>query len=201
MLERFPLFPLALVLLPHEVVPLHIFEERYKLMIGECIEGQREFGIVWLSDSGLRETGCSARVTEVVDRLDDGRMNILVTGARPFRLMRRIDDMPYPAGDVELLEEDDATAADVADEAHARYADLVERVTDDRPKDADLARLDAYAMASTVELDHGIKQDLLELRSEEARLERVATLFRTALERIDETERVGEVARSNGKLR
>ena len=109
--------------------------------------------------------------------------------------------MPYPAGDVELLEEDDATAADVADEAHARYADLVERVTDDRPKDADLARLDAYAMASTVELDHGIKQDLLELRSEEARLERVATLFRTALERIDETERVGEVARSNGKLR
>ena len=199
--ERFPLFPLALVLLPHEVVPLHIFEERYKLMIGECIEDEHEFGIVWLSDSGLKDVGCSARVTEVVDRLDDGRMNVLVTGARPFRLMRRIDDMPYPAGDIELLDEDRASAADVAEEAHARYADLVERVTDDRPDDADLADLDAYAMAATVELEHAIKQDLLELRSERARLERVATVFRAALQRIDETERVDEVARSNGKLR
>jgi Lon protease-like protein len=199
--ERFPLFPLALVLLPHEVVPLHIFEQRYKLMIGECIEDEHEFGIVWLSDSGLKDVGCSAVVTEVVDRLDDGRMNILVTGARPFRLMRRIDDMPYPAGDIELLDEDGASAPDVAEEAHARYADLVERVTDDRPDDDDLAGLDAYAMAATVELEQAIKQDLLELRSERARLERVATVFRAALERIDETERIGEVARSNGKLR
>jgi Lon protease-like protein len=200
-LERFPLFPLALVLLPHEVVPLHIFEERYKLMIGECIEGEREFGIVWLSDSGLREVGCSARVTEVVDRLDDGRLNILATGERAFRLMRRIDDMPYPAGDIELLDERGESTPDVADEARARYADLVERVTDDRPAAADLAELDAYAMASTVEIEYEIKQDLLELRSEEARLERVAALFRAVLERIDESERIGEVARSNGKLR
>ena len=61
-LERFPLFPLGLVLIPRELVPLHIFEERYKLMIGECVEQGTEFGIVWLSDEGLKDVGCSARV-------------------------------------------------------------------------------------------------------------------------------------------
>src|SRR3954463_15142652 len=91
--ERFPLFPLGIVLLPGEVVPLHIFEERYKTMIGECLEADGEFGIVWLSDDGLREIGCTARVTQVLAELEDGRSNILVTGGQPFKLLRRIDDM------------------------------------------------------------------------------------------------------------
>ena len=84
-IERFPLFPLGLVLLPGEVVPLHIFEERYKLMIGECLDEEREFGIVWLSDDGLKEIGCAARIRRVIDRMEDGRMNILVEGSRPRR--------------------------------------------------------------------------------------------------------------------
>ena len=82
-LEQFPLFPLGLVLLPGEVVPLHIFEDRYKLMIGECLEGESEFGIVWLSDDGLKEVGCSARIARVLERFEDGRLNILVEGASP----------------------------------------------------------------------------------------------------------------------
>jgi len=86
--ESFPLFPLELVLLPHEVVPLHIFEERYKLMIGSCLEQDSEFGILWLSDDGLREVGCSARVAQVLERAEDGRMNILAQGGRPFRTPR-----------------------------------------------------------------------------------------------------------------
>src|SRR3954453_9508337 len=100
--ESMPLFPLGIVLLPGEVVPLHIFEDRYKLMIGECLDSDGEFGIVWLSDAGLSDVGCSARVTQVLDRLEDGGLNILVAGGRPFRLLRRIDDLPYPAGDIEL---------------------------------------------------------------------------------------------------
>src|SRR4051812_50097401 len=95
--DRFPLFPLPLVLLPSEVVPLHIFEERYKLMIGECLESDGEFGIVWLSDDGLREVGCTARVSQVLAELEDGRLNILVAGGGAFRLVRRPDDKAYPA--------------------------------------------------------------------------------------------------------
>src|SRR2546423_15088488 len=97
--ERFPLFPLGIVLLPSEVVPLHIFEERYKLMIAECLENDSEFGIVWLSDDGLREVGCTARVSQVMKELEDGRMNILVAGGGPVRPLRRVARLPVPPRD------------------------------------------------------------------------------------------------------
>jgi Lon protease-like protein len=202
LVERLPLFPLGLVLLPGEVVPLHIFEERYKLMIGECLEQETEFGIVWLSDEELKQTGCAARVTQLLERMDDGRMNILIQGTSPFLLERRIDDMPYPAGDVELLdeaEEDDPEEA--GGEARSRYADLVERVTDSRPSETDLAELDAYGMAATIDFDLEAKQGLLELRSERSRLERLAELFESAMERLEQARHVAERARGNGKVR
>jgi Lon protease-like protein len=204
-IPRFPLFPLGLVLLPGEVVPLHIFEERYKLMIGECLDEQREFGIVWVADDGLKETGCSARVTQLLERAEDGRMNILVQGTTPFRLERKIEDLPYPAGDVELLDEevepdrsDDGAAAE---EARDRYAEIVERVTESRPSDADLLELDAYGMAATLDFALEAKQDLLELRSEHQRLEHLATLFETAIEQLDHADVAAERARGNGKVR
>jgi Lon protease-like protein len=200
-LERFPLFPLGLVLIPHELVPLHIFEERYKLMIGECVEEDREFGIVWLSDDGLKEIGCSARISRVLERFDDGRMNVLVEGTSPFRLLRRIEDMPYPAGDVELLEDEDWGDDDAADTARRRYADLVAEVTDERPEPDALARLDAYGMAATLDVALEAKQSLLELRSERGRLERLEGLFAEALGRIRHAERAAERARGNGSVR
>ena len=202
-LERFPLFLLGLVLIPHELVPLHIFEERYKLMIGECIEEEREFGIVWLSDDGLKEIGCSARIARVLESFEDGRMNILVEGAEPFRLMRRIEDLPYPAGDVEPLldddlEEDDSEAARAA---RQRYSDLVAEVTEEAPKEEELEALDAYGMAATLDVALEAKQMLLELRSERARLEQLEGLFAEALDRIRHAERAAERARGNGSLR
>jgi Lon protease-like protein len=200
-LESFPLFPLGLVVIPHELVPLHIFEERYKLMIGECIEEDREFGIVWLADDGLKEIGCSARVSRVLERFEDGRMNVLVEGSSPFRLLRRIEDLPYPAGDVELLEDTAEADADAAEAARRRYADLVAEVTDERPQDDDLAKLDAYGMAATLDVALEAKQMLLELRSERGRLEQLEGLFAEALARIRHAERAAERARGNGSVR
>jgi Lon protease-like protein len=199
--ESFPLFPLGIVLLPSEVVPLHIFEERYKTMIGECLDAGGEFGIVWLSDDRLHEVGCTARITQVLEQFDDGRMNILVTGSRPFRMSRRVEDLPYPAGDVELLELSNEADPELAVEAHESYADLVERVTDERPDDDALEDLDAFAMAATIELEPASKQRLLELSSEGDRLRMVAELFRTTVKRLDESERSAELAKSNGHIR
>src|SRR3712207_484797 len=131
--QELPLFPLGLVALPHEAVPLHIFEPRYRTMIGECIEQETEFGIVWLSDDGLKTTGCACLV-EDVERLPDGRMNVVCRGTRPFRLIERIETRPYPAGQVEWLhdkeEEPDAKTLDAAREA---YGELVEQATDEEP--------------------------------------------------------------------
>ena len=194
--ESFPIFPLPLVLLPTEVAPLHIFEERYKQMINQCIEHGREFGIVWLGDDGLAEIGCTARITELVDRMDDGRMNILIRGEQPFRLLRRVDDLAYPAGDIELLEDDGESNADRTEAVRLSYADVVERATDRRPDGDDLAGMDAYGMAATIELEPGLKQQLLESRSEDERLEMVETLFASAVEKMEQAEQ----ARSNGKV-
>jgi Lon protease-like protein len=202
-IERFPLFPLGLVLIPRELVPLHIFEDRYKTMIGECLEQESEFGIVWLSDDGLKEVGCSARVSKVLEEFDDGRMNVLVEGTTPFRLIKRIDDLPYPAGDIEPLadEQPQPGDADAIDAARARYADLVADVTDERPDDDMLAQLDAYGMAATLDVALDAKQELLELRSERARLEQLETLFADALGRIRHAERAAERAQGNGHLK
>ena len=201
-IDGFPLFPLGIVVLPSEVVPLHIFEERYKIMIGECLEERREFGIVWMADDGLRDVGCTAEITELLDRMEDGQMNVLTQGSTPFRLLRRIDDLAYPAGEIELLadldEDPDATTAEAARD---RYADLVDRVTDSRPPEEDLADMSAYGMAATVDFPPAAKQTLLELRSESARLEAVAELFGATMKRLDFVERAGERARSNGKVR
>jgi len=200
-LESFPLFPLGLVLLPQERIPLHIFEDRYRTMIGECLDAEREFGVIWLSDEGLKEIGCSARIDRVLERFDDGRLNILVEGTKPFRLLRRIEELPYPAGDVELL--DDVADADRAatDAARGRYGDLVERVTDERPDPESLDDLDAYAMAATLDVAPDAKQSLLEERSERDRLERLEALFASALERIQLVEAAAERSRGNGSMR
>ncbi len=202
MIERFPLFPLGLVLLPSEVVPLHIFEDRYKEMIGRCLEDGEEFGVVWLSDGGLREIGCSAIITEVLEEMDDGRLNILVRGSTPFRLLRRIEDLPYPAGDVEPLEEDAEEIDDAeAAEAHERYADLVDRATDSRPEPADLEGMTAFGMAATIDFGLDDKQGLLEIRSERKRLQAVRELFDTAIRKLDYADKAGERAKSNGRIR
>ena len=201
-LESFPLFPLGIVLLPEEVVPLHIFEERYKLMIGQCLEEDSEFGIVWLSDEGLRDIGCTATIAELLETMDDGRMNILVRGSSPFRLLKRVEDLPYPAGDIELLDDDGTEPEPSAlDETRERYAELVERLTDSRPAGEQLEELGAYGIAATIDFALDAKQSLLESRSENERLSLLADLIVAAMKRVDYVERAGERARSNGKIR
>jgi Lon protease-like protein len=198
--ESFPIFPLPLVLLPTEVAPLHIFEERYKRMINRCLDRAAEFGVVWLGDEGLADIGCTARVTELIDRMEDGRMNILVRGGSPFRLLRRVDDLAYPAGDIELLDDDHDAPDTHAEAARSRYAEVVEKATDERPGTEDLAGMDAYGMAATIELEPALKQKLLDSRSEDERLGMVEDLFDKAVERLDRAEHVSELASSNGKV-
>ena len=202
-IERdFPLFPLAMVALPSEVVPLHIFEERYKTMIGDCLDAESEFGIVWLADDGLRPIGCACEITEVLERAEDGRMNILTRGTRPFRVLERQDALPYPAGEVEFLEDrDEPVDADTLRTAHETYASLVEQTTDNRPDEQELGAMTAYDMAATVDFGLEAKQGLLDLRSENARLRLLTRLFRAASKRLELIERAQSRARSNGKVR
>jgi Lon protease-like protein len=200
-LSDFPLFPLPIVLLPSEVVPLHIFEERYQSMVAYCLDERSEFGIVWLADDGLKEIGCTAQIAEVLESAPDGRMNILVRGAHPFRLLERQEDLEYPAGTVEMLEDGpDEVEIQVGDEARERYADLLEEITDERPDPGALSALSSYEMAASVEIDPELKQGLLELRSEEDRLRLLARLFKEGIKRLERARKIAERAQANGRV-
>src|SRR6476646_8418240 len=202
LVREFPLFPLGLVALPSELIPLHIFEQRYKAMMNECLRDEREFGILWLADDGLREIGCACEIAEVIERMDDGRMNLVARGTRPFRVLERQGHLAYPAGVVEFLDDREGEIdADVAAAAHEAYADLVRRATDRDPTAEELAELSAYAMAATVDFGLDAKQGLLDLRSENARLRLVTRLFRAAIKRLDFVDRAQARARSNGRVR
>ena len=201
LVRDFPLFPLGIVALPTELIPLHIFEERYKTMIGRCLEEPSEFGIVWMAEDGLRPIGCACEIAEVLERMDDGRLNLVARGTRPFRIEARQEELPYPAGTVEFLaDRDDPVEEAVAADAHTAYADLVRQATDRTPDMTEIGAMSAYQMAATVEFGLDAKQGLLDLRSEAARLKLVARLFRAAIKRLDFVERAQARARSNGKV-
>ncbi len=198
----FPLFPLQLVVLPSELVPLHIFEERYKTMVDECLAADSEFGIIWLADDGLHDVGCACRIERVLERFDDGRINLLARGTRPLRVIERQRDLAYPAGVVEFLTDGpEQPNEEYVDAAQAAYAELVRKATDNKPGADELRLMSAYAMAATVDFGLEAKQGLLGLRSENARLQLVTRLFRAALKRLDFVDLAQARAKSNGKVR
>ncbi len=199
----FPLFPLQLVALPTELVPLHIFEDRFKALVARCeAEPTTEFGIVRVDEDGLRTIGCAMEIAEVLARFDDGRVNLVARGTRVFRLDAEQDDLPYPAGAVEFLDDElEEVDPELLAEVHDAYASLLREATDQEPEPDTIARMGAYEMAATVEFTLDAKQNLLELRSETARLELLMRLLRAAVRRLDFMERAQARARSNGKVR
>jgi Lon protease-like protein len=199
-----PIFELPAVILPGELMPLHIFEERYKRMVGHCLETEEPFGIVFRDDDGgARRIGCTARITEVVERFDDGRMNVIVTGELPFKVLDRFEAEEYPSGEVEPIEaggEAGGADEDAAEIARDAFAELVERVSGEAPEGDMLAADDAYAIAARVELPPETKQRLLELRSEPERMRVLGDALRALVAAVDRSQEIAERARMNGKV-
>jgi Lon protease-like protein len=196
-----PIFELPLVLLPGERVPLHIFEDRYKRMVGTAIEQEEPFGIVLRDDDGARSIGCTARIDEV-ERLDDGRMNIVVSGEAPFKVLDRFESPEFPAGEVELIGEDEGAAADenAAGAAREAFAELAERATGERPDPEELDSASAYAIAARIELPADTKQRLLEMRDEDERMALLANALGAVGKALERAEEAAERASSNGKV-
>ena len=170
LVRDFPLFPLGLVALPSELVPLHIFEERYKTMMARVLEEEGEFGIVWVADDGLRPIGCACEIAEVLERMPDGRLNLVARGTRAFRIEARQDELAYPAGTVEFLpDRDEAIDEDAAGEAHEVYADLVEQATDRAPDPEEVGAMSRLPDGRDGGVRDGGQAGVVDLRSETAR--------------------------------
>ena len=198
-----PIFELPVVLLPGERIPLHIFEERYKRMVGHSLDENEPFGVVLHDDDGARSIGCTARIDEVLERFDDGRMNIVVSGESPFRVLDRFEAGDYPAGEIELIDEDDEVPPideDSAGAAREAFAELAERATGERPEEGELEAAGAYEIAARVELPVETKQRLLETRDEDERMQVLANALRAVEKALERAEESAERARGNGKV-
>ena len=199
-----PLFPLNVVLMPGAPLPLHIFEERYKQMVNECLEQESEFGMVLADESGTRQVGCTARIVELVERYEDGRMLILVEGSRRFRLNNVLTGKPYYVGEIDFFEEEEEEdVGTLAEECIALLERVVEAATEGsvgieiEPPYRNLS----FAIAGRVEFEPDTRQQILELTSERERLEKVKELLTAAAERLERERQAREKAQTNGRLR
>jgi Lon protease-like protein len=204
LLSDIPLFPLNVVLLPGAPLPLHIFEERYKQMVNECLEEESEFGMVLADESGTRRVGCTARIVELVERYEDGRMLILVEGSRRFKLNNILTGRPYYMGEIEYLEEEpEEDVNTLAEECIALLERVVEAATEGsvgieiEPPYRNLS----FAIAGRVEFDLETRQQILELTSEKERLQKVKELLTAAAQRLERERQAREKAQTNGYLR
>ncbi len=199
-----PLFPLNVVLMPGAPLPLHIFEDRYKQMVDECLEAESEFGMVLADESGTREVGCTARIVELVERYEDGRMLVLVEGSQRFKLNNIMTGKPYYVGEIEYLkEEPEDDLKEIAEECIALLERVVEAATEgavDIEIEPPYKNL-SFAIAGRIEFDIETRQQILELTTERERLEKVKELLSAAAERLESERAIREKARTNGHLR
>ena len=199
-----PLFPLNVVLMPGTPLPLHIFEERYKQMVNECLDSGMEFGMVLADESGTRRVGCTARIVELVQHYEDGRLVILVEGSRRFRLKNILAGKPYYVGDVEYLEDEpgeDITS--LAEECVALLERVVEAATEgsvDIEIESPYRNL-SFAIAGRIEFDLETRQQILELPTERGRLEKIKELLAEAADRLEREHQARKKAEKNGHLR
>ena len=196
------LFPLGIVLLPTEQVPLHIFEPRYRELIGECVANGEPFGLVYADDDGLRRTGTLARVVEVVERFDDGRMNIVVEGGERFRLLELTDGRSFHTGTVEPLA-DSGEAADAEDVRRGigLFARLVELTGAEVEVPGEELEQPSFSLASRFELAPELKLELLEEASERVRLKRLCEILETVAAAVERQRETAELASRNGHAR
>ncbi len=198
-----PLFPLQVVLLPGSELPLHIFEDRYKEMIGEVLREKREFGVVLASEKGIVNTGCTATIERVLREYPDGRLDILTRGRRRFEILLLNEERSFLRGAVEFFDDDDTEHAesagpDLLKDVLAGFQALQSISPGGRlePGAAGDPQL-SFRLAQEVP-DLGFRQTLLATRSEAERMRRLADFLPGYLERRRRIQQVKNVAGSNG---
>ena len=202
--DLIPLFPLPLVLVPGEVVPLHIFEERYKRLIADRRAGGGEFGVLLQQKDEVAEAGCTARVVEVIEQFEDGRLNLLVEGRRRFRLLKVVEhedrEGGYLRGEVEYFGDHSSEAeSDVQEEAVALFLRMLALMEVESPRRPVGEEPLSFLIAAAVDFGVALKQQLLESTSETERLETLVAVIETLIPRLELRRDREEAIRGNGK--
>jgi Lon protease-like protein len=210
--DLLPLFPLEIVLLPEEPLPLHIFEDRYKTMIGECLQAkaagkdQEEFGVVLVKGQALSAVGCTARIINVTRKYEDGRMDILTVGKRRFEILLTNEEKSYLRGAVDYFDDDgpDAPSDEAAELAIERFREAMRKLRQAAEMPIHVPRPYRYLsfrIAAALPLDLEFKQQLLTLRDETERLALVLRALEIILNQFDRVQESQKKAGGNGHAR
>jgi Lon protease-like protein len=201
-LALLPLFPLDLVLLPGTPLPLHLFEPRYKEMIGECRANDAPFGVVRALDDGIAEIGCTAEIATITKEYPDGRMDLVAEGRKRFEVLELNRERSFLQAEVLMVPDEPGTASP-EDKARAIHAHL--EVLSLAGAVQDLSAADqnslSFYLAGSLPLDLDFKQKLLAMRSESERIQAVAAYLESILPNLRRGARAREKAGGNGHAR
>ena len=200
---RIPLFPLDVVLFPGAPLPLHIFEDRYKEMVGECIQHQREFGMVRARRDGLAIVGCTARVVAVIERYPDGRMDILCRGERRFEIESLHDERSFLEAEIDFLaDQEPASTRRDREQCAALHMEMIELSGDGLVEfpQLDLNQPVAFVLASAIPADLEFKQELLHLHSDGQRTARLMEFYQSILPKLQRGSMSSKAAMRSGHV-
>jgi len=201
-LALLPLFPLDVVLLPGAPLPLHIFEPRYKEMIGECRANNAPFGVVRALEEGLAEIGCTAEIVSVTKEYPDGRLDLIAEGRKRFEVLELNRKRSFLQAEILLIADEPGTTTPEdktrAIRAHFEILSLAGAVQD--LSAAELGTLSFY-LAGSLPLDLDFKQNLLAMRSEGQRIQAVVAYLESILPNLRRAARSRQKAGGNGHAR
>lgn len=195
-----PLFPLGLVLFPRTLLPLHIFEERYKEMMRDVLSSQSEFGVVLAGERGIVNMGCSAVVEKVTRQFPDGRMDLIAGGRRRFEVLELDDEKSYLRGQVEFFDDDDSAPLppEMQQRVLQEYNDLIQFEKPEGVQNPELGDPQLSFQLAQVVPDVDFRQVLLSTRSESERMKRLADFLPGYTSRQKQTQQMRELAPRNG---
>jgi Lon protease-like protein len=194
-----PLFPLDTVLFPGTPIPLHIFEPRYKEMIGECLAQKTAFGVVRAKEEGLAQIGCTAEILDVTKRYEDGRMDIICEGRRRFEVITLNEERAFLQAEVAYFDDQPARApSEQVDEALRLHSDLLQTLGAEAfAPEASTPQL-SFQLAAPLPLDLDFKQRLLGMRSERERIAAVVQYYQVLLPQMRRAVKARQKAGGNG---
>ena len=202
MSELLPLFPLDVVLFPGMALPLHIFEPRYKEMIGECLDHDSAFGIVRAIEDGIAQIGCSAEIVTVVKRYDDGRLDIVTRGLQRFEIVEINQDRSFLQGDVKFLQEDEDAGADAKKKALDLHRSLLLLAASGQaaPVIEPPEELLSFYLISQLPVDLDFKQTILAMPTESKRLSTLIEYYEAILPKLGKMMQARKKSGSNGHV-
>ncbi len=200
--DRIPIFPLGIVVYPDEPVPLHIFETRYRDMVKLCMKEDRPFGIVYATEEEIAEVGCTARVRRVLNKYEDGRLDIVVSGEARFRIVEVFRNEPYLTAEVATFGIDakpEKVDKNSRERVITQHIKLLEMAGEEiRTTVYENTPWVSFAVARNAGLEIEQKQELLEMTSEDERVAYLIEHFKNLFARVEQAQEMNRLAQGDG---